>query len=178
MEPRPTLYVLFGLPAAGKTTHARALEEDARALRLTPDEWMLPLFGEPDADGRRDVLEGRLVWLALRVLSLGVSVIADFGVWSRDERSALRWLAADAGAECRLVYLPVEEAEQQRRETARRVDSVPATVALDPVALRRSRAQFEEPDPGELSSAAIDPPPSGHPSWRSWASYRWPTSAG
>jgi hypothetical protein len=41
---------------------------------------MIPLFGEPEAGGKRDVLEGRLVWLALEALRLGSSVILDFGV--------------------------------------------------------------------------------------------------
>jgi predicted kinase len=172
---RPILYVLVGLPGSGKTTHARGLETGARALRLTPDEWMLPMWGEPDADGRRDVLEGRLVWLALRALSLGVSVIADFGVWGRDERSALRHLAADAGAECRLVYLPVDEDEQERRMAARAAGSA-STVGLDPTALRRGRARFEVPTADELASVTLDPPPPGHASWRSWAAEHWPTS--
>ena len=29
---------------------------------------MIPLFGESDADGKRDVLEGRLIWVALEAL--------------------------------------------------------------------------------------------------------------
>jgi hypothetical protein len=61
---------------------------------------MIPLFGACDVDGKRDVLEGRLVWLAIRALRLEVSVILDFGVWGRGERSALRALAAEAGADC------------------------------------------------------------------------------
>ncbi len=65
---RPTMYVMVGLPASGKTTRARQLETDCRALRLTPDEWMIPLFAQAEAGGKRDVLEGRLVWLAIRIL--------------------------------------------------------------------------------------------------------------
>jgi predicted kinase len=89
-----TLFLIVGLPGAGKTTRARELAAEHRALRLTPDEWMIPLFGEPDADGKRDVLEGRLIQVALEVLRLGTSAVLDFGFWSRDERSALRWLAS------------------------------------------------------------------------------------
>lgn len=91
---RPTLYLMVGLPGAGKTTRARELERERRALRLTPDEWMLPLFGASDVDGARDVLEGRFVWLAHRALATGTNVVLDFGPWGRDERSALRALAA------------------------------------------------------------------------------------
>lgn len=71
----PTLYVLVGLPASGKTTCARELEAERHALRLTPDEWMISLFGEPEANGKRDVLEGRFIALAARALHLGTSVV-------------------------------------------------------------------------------------------------------
>ena len=70
---------------------------------------MLPLFGDTDADGKRDVLEGRLIHLALQGLTLGVPVVLDFGFWSRAERCALRWLAARAGSASELVYLPIDE---------------------------------------------------------------------
>ena len=93
VDTRPTLFLLVGLPGAGKTTRARELEVAQRALRFSPDEWMIPLYGESDPDGMRDVLEGRLIATGARVLELGTSVILDFGFWGRDERSALRWLA-------------------------------------------------------------------------------------
>ena len=76
---------------------------------------MIPLFGDSDAGGKRDVLEGRLIWLALEALRLGTSMIVDFGFWARDERSALRWLGASAGASCQVVYLPVGRATQRAR---------------------------------------------------------------
>lgn len=64
------MHLTVGLPGAGKTTLARELERAGGALRLTPDEWMLPLFGARWADfaGQRDVLEGRLVWVDHQVL--------------------------------------------------------------------------------------------------------------
>jgi predicted kinase len=176
MEARPTLFVMVGLPGAGKTTRARQLEAEKPALRLTPDEWMIPLFGEPEARGKRDVLEGRLVWLAIRALRLGVSVVLDFGVWSRNERSALRWLAADVGAECHLVYLEVSEAEQRHRVEVRFATEPASTFDLADADLDTFRGQFDIPDHDELSSPGIDTPPAGYDTWSSWAAKRWPTS--
>lgn len=48
---------MVGLPGAGKTTRAKELAAEHGALRLSPDAWMIPLFGESDPGGKRDVLE-------------------------------------------------------------------------------------------------------------------------
>jgi predicted kinase len=41
--------------------------------------------------------------------------VLDYGLWGRDERSALRWLARSAGAACQVVYLPVDKDVQLAR---------------------------------------------------------------
>jgi AAA domain len=53
----PTLYLLVGLPGSGKTTLARQLETERYALRLTPDEWMMPLFGWGESGDKREIVE-------------------------------------------------------------------------------------------------------------------------
>ncbi len=170
------MFVMVGLPASGKSTRAKQIEDERGALRLNPDEWMIPLFNDNDADGKRNVLEGRFIWLALRALRHGVDVVLDFGVWSRVERTALRALAGEAGAACELVYLEVDEG-QQRRWRDRRVSEAPETTFfITDEDLDQYRRQFEPPDVGELSGAQLDEPPAGHPSWSSWASEWWPTS--
>ena len=125
-----TLFLLVGLPGAGKTARAKELAARHGALRLTPDAWMIPLFGESNADGKRAVLEGRLIWLALEALRLGTSVILDFGLWTHEERSALRWLAASAGASCQVVYLPVGRATQRARIAHRQAHVPHQTFAI------------------------------------------------
>jgi predicted kinase len=176
MDARPTLYLMVGLPATGKTTHARQLEVEKQALRLTPDEWMIPLFAHPDPDGQRWVLEGRLVWVAIRALRLGVSVIIDFGLWARDERSALRWLAAQAGADCTLVYLEVSDAEQQRRLEARFASDPDSNYELSHFNLEEFRGIFQVPDENELSARHLAEPPDGYETWELWTTEHWPTS--
>lgn len=65
----------------GREDHAaKELAAGNQALRLTPDEWTIPLFGEPDADGKRDMLEGRLVCIAMQAPCLRTSVVLDFGL--------------------------------------------------------------------------------------------------
>jgi predicted kinase len=95
------MLLMVGLPGAGKTTRAEELAAMHQALRLTPDHWMIPLFGDSMADGKRWILEGRLISVALQALRLGISVVLDYGLWDRDERSALRWLARRSGQNAR-----------------------------------------------------------------------------
>ncbi|GAA1435621.1 AAA family ATPase [Microlunatus lacustris] len=171
-----TLHLMVGLPGAGKTTRARTLAAEHGALRLTPDAWMLPLYGASDPDGQRDVLEGRLVSVALQALALGTSVVLDFGFWGRDERSSLRALAAGVGARAEVVYLPVDR-ETQRARVGRRWDETPGeTFAMTEEEIDASRRAFEEPDAAELAGGAVPPAPPGSGGWAAWVAVRWPSS--
>ncbi|HET9650182.1 MAG TPA: ATP-binding protein [Microlunatus sp.] len=166
---------MVGLPGAGKTTRARELAAQHRALRLTPDPWMIPLFGDSMADGKRFVLEGRLIAVALQALRLGTSIVLDFGLWGRDERSALRWLAGANGASARVLYLPIDKDAQLAR-IAHRQDTEPhQTFPISEAELDQWRLEFEVPDAAELAGGDLPEPPAGWPSWPEWAADHWPT---
>ncbi len=173
---RSKLFVIVGLPGSGKTTRAKELSAEFAALRLTPDDWMIPLFHHNDADGKRDVLEGRFIWLAMTALERGMNVVLDFGVWARDERSALKHMASTIGAECELVYLPIDLDDQLRRVNDRFATDPATTFVMTEGDLAQWRDQFEEPDQQELLSAEPGPLPEGFTSWEAWTASRWPTS--
>ena len=172
-----TMLLMVGLPAAGKTTRAKELAAAHRALRLTPDHWMVPLFGDPMAGGKRWVLEGRLISVALQALRLGTSVVLDFGLWGRDERSALRWLARSAGAACQVVYLPVDKDVQLARIAHRQETAPHQTFPMSEADVDAWRPQFQVPDAAELDGGEIPAPPAGWPGWPEWAAEHWPTCA-
>ncbi|TDD59056.1 ATP-binding protein, partial [Kribbella antibiotica] len=110
-----TVYLIVGLPGAGKTTHAKHLETTASALRLTPDEWQIALFDGENPDDKRDLVEGKLIEIGMRAAHLGTNVILDFGFWGHDERSALRWIASAVGARAQVAYLPITPEDQLHR---------------------------------------------------------------
>lgn len=174
-SPPATMFLMVGLPGAGKTTRANELAVTHRALRLTPDEWMIALFGDSMAEGKRFVLEGRLITVALQALRLGTSVVLDYGLWGRDERSALRWLARSVAASSRVVYLPVDKAVQLER-VARRQETTPHnTFPMTEAEIDAWREQFEEPDAAELEGSEIPGPPAGWSQWPQWAADHWPS---
>ena len=170
-----TMLLMVGLPGAGKTTRAKELAAVHRALRLTPDHWMIPLFGDSMADGKRFVLEGRLISVALQALRLGTSVVLDYGLWGRDERSALRWLARSAGASCQVVYLPVDKDVQLARIAHRQATAPHQTFPMSEADVDQWREQFQVPDAAELGGGEIPGPPAGWPGWAEWAADHWPS---
>ena len=106
------------------------------------------------ADGKRDVLEGRLISVALQALRLGTNVVLDFGLWGRDERSALRWLATSAGAACQVIYLPVDKDVQLARIAHRQATAPHTTFPMTEADIANWRKQFQVPDAAELRGGA------------------------
>jgi predicted kinase len=172
------MFLIVGLPGAGKTERAKALAAKHSALRLTPDAWMIPLFGDPQPAGKRDILEGRLIWLALEALRLGTNVVLDFGLWGRDERSSLRWLARSVGASSEIIYLPVDRATQIERIQQRWMRTPHETFVITETDVDSWRSQFEAPDAAELADEEIPNPPPAWSDWAAWAVERWPTLRG
>ena len=177
-----TIFLIVGLPGSGKTSRARELETSLSALRLTPDEWQLAVFDDDDPTrwrskeraGQRDRLEGKLVEIGMRAAQLGIHVVFDFGLWGRDERSALRSIADSRGIRAEVVYLPIAYDEQRRRITDR-CAADPHQFEMSDAELRQWHVQFHVPDQDELAGRAVPGPPPGYASWPQWASVRWPS---
>ena len=172
---RPTLHLTVGLPGVGKTTLARRLAAEHHCLRLTPDEWMAPLFGDSDANGKRDILEGRFIWVANETLRARASVVLDFGCWSAEERYAIRAVADLAGADFELHYLTLPEAERRARAEVRWRDHPEQTFAMTTEDHDTFREHFRPPTHAELAGDPMPEPPAPFASWLEWASNRWPT---
>ena len=173
----PALFLTVGLPGTGKTTEARRIEAERGALRLTKDEWMKALYGLANPSAASDVIEGRLIDIALRVSSSGIDVVLDFGLWGRDERSALRHAAAARGAAVEMRYFELTPAEQRRRLDQRHAEEPHTTWHMSDEELATWAAVISVPTPEELDgSEPLDAPPAGFATWDEWRTHRWPRS--
>ena len=128
-----TLFLMVGLPGSGKTTRAKELERETGAIRFTPDEWHLFLFGDDFHDAQ------------------GVSVILDFGFWAKEQREEKFREAQALGAGFAICYVhaPLEELcrRLEHRVQAGRKDVFQAISRED---MERWAALFQPPDAGEL----------------------------
>ena len=153
-----TLHLMVGLPCSGKTTLAKRLEHDLPALRLTPDEWQISLFGqdaeEPQHDARHSRIEALLWKIAERALQLGTDVILDFGFWAREEREDYRQRAQQLAADSEIHFLDVSEDELLKRLEARNAQPSQQSFLISPQAMQPWIAFFQKPTPDELERRA------------------------
>ena len=113
---------------------ARELERTCAAIRLTPDEWQLRLFGQdaedPQHDARHLAIEDLLWDVASRALELGTNVILDYGFWAREEREDYRARAKALGASSEVHYLDVAPEELVRRLALRNAERPEAAFVI------------------------------------------------
>jgi predicted kinase len=148
----PRLYLLCGLPGAGKTTRSQAIAAaDSRAVRLCTDEWLEALGISLVDYPPRFRFEPHLVRHAEHLLKAGVSVIAEFATWSRQERDAIRDAAQRQGAEVELHFVdaPLEVLERRVRERG----GPHAEILAEEILLKLGH-KFERPTPEEAASYA------------------------
>ena len=150
------LHLMVGLPCSGKSTRARQLEAELGALRLTPDEWHITLFGndtaDPDHDRRHDAVEALMWRVASTVLARGVDVILDFGFWARAEREDFAARAAALGAETRIHFMDVSRDELLVRLERRNAEAPEHAFIITADELLGWMARFEPVTADELGT--------------------------
>lgn len=149
-----TLYLMVGLPCSGKTTRAKEFENECFALRLTPDDWHVNLFGhdilDPDNDKRHYLIEDMLWQIAARALSLGTNIILDYGFWAKEEREDYRSRAQKIDARSEIIFMDVDEEELMKRVKGRN-ENLTNTIHYIPEEMMRSWIRFfQKPDGNEI----------------------------
>jgi predicted kinase len=144
----PTLYLLCGLPGAGKSTRAAHILEENAAVYLNPDEWIVDLGVSLVDYAFRFTLQDRMLIHAGSILRAGASVVIEFGSWSIAERETIRQVAVREGARTELNFVDAPLDELVRRVRAR---GGPDAEALITDVLLGSSEQFERPTEHETA---------------------------
>lgn len=152
------LHLMVGLPCSGKSTRAKQLEAELGALRLTPDEWHIDLFGDdvadPAHDSRHDAVEALMWRVASTVLPRGVDVILDFGFWARAEREDFAARAAALGATTKVHFMDVPRDELLTRLAQRNAEAPEHAFIIPAEDLLGWLQRFEPPTTDELAAIA------------------------
>lgn len=120
---RGVLHFLCGRAGAGKSTLARKISADTRAILFCEDQWLLHLFdGAPTLEAyieRRRRIRKVLEEHVPPILAAGHSVVFDFGGNTIRERSWVRSLFESVGARHEMHYILASEAVCKARVAER-----------------------------------------------------------
>jgi uncharacterized glyoxalase superfamily protein PhnB/predicted kinase len=121
-ENGPRVHLIVGPVGAGKSTFARRLERERRAMRLSLDEWMAKLFSpdRPEVGRREWYVERRarcteqIGAVAKAAGDAGSEAVLELGLLRRDERErCYAWIEAAGFA---LTIYVLDAAREVRRE--------------------------------------------------------------
>lgn len=126
------LYILCGIPFAGKTTLAKELEKRLGFSRIDLDDVELELLGKNIKDENVKQNQWDKIYLDMyqrieKALRDGKTVVHDTGNFTKHERALVRNIANKVNVESTtiFVYIPVPEARKrwlQNKENNKRFD--------------------------------------------------------
>ncbi len=152
--PRPRLFVVSGFSGSGKSRlalqgcgaeRAIIIRSDATRKRLARDHPRLPLYG---AEMNERTYEAMFA-AARTALDAGFPVILDATFLRREDRDRARSLARDAGVECHLYWLDVDEAKLRENITRRAREGRDVSDA-DLAVLERQLARHQRPPEADI----------------------------
>ena len=159
------LHLIIGPVGAGKSTFARKLAQQQRAVLLVLDDWMAQLYGadERPATGRIEwYLERRdrcleQIWkLTTALCEVGTRVVLEIGLIRRAEREAFYRRVEDAGHDLTVYVLDApREVRRERvmRRNEERGETFAQVVPLEFFELASD--MWEPPDDDEASERSI-----------------------
>ena len=142
-----TAFLVFGRLGVGKSTYARRLSEQERAVLFEGDRWVGLLYGReegsfPDFGKALDKVEQVMYEVWARCLTLHVNVVLDLGFWSRAKRDRFRAQVERLGAAYELHEVVLDRDAARQRVMARNGD-LTSPIEIGPAAFERLWGQIE-----------------------------------
>lgn len=157
----PQLTLVIGPVGAGKSTFARKLSDEHRAVHLDLDRWMAVLFGadERPAEGRIAWYMERtercleLIWqLTEQLLAVGTPVVLEVGLIQREPRHGF-YSKIDARAYDHVIYVLDADRDVRRERVLERNRRRDETFSVEvPLAFFELASDLWQP-PDELERA-------------------------
>jgi len=147
--------LICGKICSGKTTYAKKIVKENRAVLLSCDEIMSALFGwySENFDETQEKIIQYIFNKSLDIIKIGVDVVLDFGFWSKIKRDEAKKFYKDRGINCEIHYIDVDE-NIWRRNIEKRNRAVENSetndVFVDDNLIDKCAGPFEIPDLKEI----------------------------
>jgi predicted kinase len=159
------LHLIIGPVGAGKSTFARVLGRQHRAVLLILDDWMAQLYGadeRPKAGRLEWYLERRdrcleQIWkLTAALCAVGVRVVLEIGLIRRAERAAFYRRVDDAGYELAVYVLDASRSVRRERVMRRNQEQGETFAQIVPLEFfELASDMWEPPDDEEVRERSI-----------------------
>ena len=152
----PKVIMICGKLCSGKSTYAKKLQKERKAVILSIDEIMLAVFGQ-DAGEKHDEYVARiknyLYQKTLEIIHNGLDVILDWGFWTKEERAYARSFFGLNGITNEMHFIDIDNCEWGRRIEKRNqevLDHIGNAYYVDDGLAEKFNAIFEKPDLSEI----------------------------
>jgi predicted kinase len=152
------LFMVGGLPGAGKTARSGQIAKRFGAVPISSDEWMERLGIDIWDQAARGRIESAQADLTIDLLRAGAGVVVEWGLWTRAERDQLRSRAVAAGAFVHLEFLDAPVDTLWDRVRARGREQRIGSRAITRADLEAWSRVVERPASDELASYDRAPP--------------------
>ncbi len=151
---QPIAYVICGFIGAGKTTFARKLEKETKAIRITKDEWIIKIFGNKIASDknfeRYDKNTTELATdIAFKILKAGKDVILDEGFWVKSQRDDIKKKIINVGAKPIFYYVECPIEKMKDRVINRSISPTADAFEINEAMFDSYLKYWQAPDEGE-----------------------------
>lgn len=150
------VYLVCGKLCCGKSTYAEQLKEEHKAVILSADEIMLAVFGLYAGEKHDEYAANVRAYLfekSLEFIQAGVSVILDWGFWTKDARREAKAFYQSRSIECQLHYLDISDAVWRARIDQRNRSVLAGKTTayiVDSALAAKFEARFEPPARDEI----------------------------
>lgn len=152
-------FLLTGKVASGKTTYARNIEAEGKAVFLSIDELQLSIFGvTPTREQLDSSYEGARTYQfkeALKFLSRGIDVLFDWGLWSKSEREKYRTLLEENGFDVEVIYFKVSDEIRQKWNAQRNLSNDLSSFKIEPHDVEMFDSMYEDPSDEEYDQLVV-----------------------
>ncbi len=110
--------LIGGKVCCGKSTYAKHLRKENRAVLLSVDEIMLEVFGLYAGDRHDEYTQKIKKYLfakSLEIIAGGSDVILDWGFWTRQERTRAKSFYQQRNIPCAFHYIDIDDKTWQER---------------------------------------------------------------
>ena len=145
--------LLVGKVACGKTTYARKMQEQERAIFLSLDELQLDVFGEnPTREQLDSTYSGCFEHqkrLAIKLVKNGLDVYLDWGFWGQSSRHEIREFFENEGIHVYQYYFDIPLEIRYERNRKRNIGNDSHSFKIEEKDVAFFDGFFEEPEINE-----------------------------